>query len=73
MLYLSLLPIIRHHSSCSFRLSATSTFLSEQTAYQPPVLFSQNKLAISNQATVLFSQNKSAPAISHQPNEQAFF
>jgi hypothetical protein len=42
-------------------------------AYQPPgnSTFSQNKPAISNQPTVLFSQNKLAPAISHQPNEQA--
>jgi hypothetical protein len=40
-------------------------------SYQPAVLFSQNKLAINNQPTVCFSQNKSAPAISHQPNEQA--
>jgi hypothetical protein len=40
-------------------------------AYQPPVLFSQNKSATSNQPAVLFSQNKSASAISHQPNEQA--
>jgi hypothetical protein len=34
----------------------SSTFLSEQT---------------SNQPAVLFSHNKPAPAISHQPNEQA--
>jgi hypothetical protein len=40
-------------------------------SHQPTVLFSQNKPAISNQPTVLFSQNKPAPAISHQPNEQA--
>jgi hypothetical protein len=40
-------------------------------SHQPAVLFSQNKPAISNQPAVLFSQNKSAPAISHQPNEQA--
>jgi hypothetical protein len=38
---------------------------------QPGVLFSQNKPATNNQPAVLFSQNKSAPAISHQPNEQA--
>jgi hypothetical protein len=38
---------------------------------QPAVLFSKNKTATSNQPAVLFSQNKSAPAISHQPNEQA--
>jgi hypothetical protein len=40
-------------------------------SHQPAVLFSHNKPAINNQPTVLFSQNKSAPAISHQPNEQA--
>jgi hypothetical protein len=40
-------------------------------SHQPTVLFSQNKSATSNQPTVLFFQNKPAPAISHQPNEQA--
>jgi hypothetical protein len=40
-------------------------------SHQPAVLFSQNKSATSNQPTVLFSQNKPAPAISHQPTEQA--
>jgi hypothetical protein len=40
-------------------------------SHQPAVLFSQNKPTTSNQPTVLFSHNKSAPAISHQPNEQA--
>jgi hypothetical protein len=40
-------------------------------SHQPAVLFSQNEPATSNQPAVLFSQNKSAPAISHQPNEQA--
>jgi hypothetical protein len=42
-------------------------------AYQPPanILLSQNKPATSNQPAVLLSQNKPAPAISHQPNEQA--
>jgi hypothetical protein len=35
-------------------------------SHQPAVFFSQNK-----QQAVLFSQNKSAPAISHQSNEQA--
>jgi hypothetical protein len=42
-------------------------------SHQPAVLFSQNKPATSNQPAVLFSQNKSAPAISHQPNEQAAY
>jgi hypothetical protein len=41
------------------------------TSHQPTVLFSQKKSATINQPAVLFSQNKSAPAISHQPNEQA--
>jgi hypothetical protein len=40
-------------------------------SHQPAVLFSQNKSATSNQPAVLFSQNKPAPAISHQPTEQA--
>jgi hypothetical protein len=40
-------------------------------SHQPALLYSQNKPAISNQPAVLFSQNKPAPAISHQPNEQA--
>jgi hypothetical protein len=40
-------------------------------SHQPAVLFSHNKPAISNQPAVLFSHNKSAPAISHQPTEQA--
>jgi hypothetical protein len=40
-------------------------------SHQPAVLFSRNKPAITNQPAVLFSQNKPAPAISHQPNEQA--
>jgi hypothetical protein len=40
-------------------------------SHQPAVLYSQNKLAINNQPAVLFSQNKPAPAISHQPTEQA--
>jgi hypothetical protein len=40
-------------------------------SHQPVVLFFQNKSATNNQPTVLFSQNKLAPAISHQPNEQA--
>jgi hypothetical protein len=40
-------------------------------SHQPAVLFSQNKSATNNQPTVFFSQNKPAPAVSHQPNEQA--
>jgi hypothetical protein len=40
-------------------------------SHQPAVLFSQNKPAINNQTAVPFAFNKPAPAISHQPNEQA--
>jgi hypothetical protein len=40
-------------------------------SHHPAVFFSQNKPATSNQPALLFSQNKSAPAISHQPTEQA--
>jgi hypothetical protein len=40
----------------AYQPPASSNFLSEQTSHQQPA--------------VLFSQNKSAPAISHQPNEQ---
>jgi hypothetical protein len=40
-------------------------------SHQPVVLFSPNKPATRNQPAVLFSHNKPAPAISHQPNEQA--
>jgi hypothetical protein len=40
-------------------------------SHQPTEFFSQNKPATSNQPAVLLSQNKPAPAISHQPNEQA--
>jgi hypothetical protein len=39
--------------------------------HQSAVFFFQNKPVINNQPEVLFSQNKPAPAISHQPNEQA--
>jgi hypothetical protein len=48
----------------------TSALFAWFISHQPAVNFSQNKSTISNQPTVLFSQNKSAPAISHQPNEQ---
>jgi hypothetical protein len=41
------------------------------TSHQPTVLFSQKKSATINHPAVLFSENKPAPAISHQPNEQA--
>jgi hypothetical protein len=52
---------------------ATSTFalFAWLISHQPTVLFSQNKSATSNQPAVLFSHNKPAPAISHQPTEQA--
>jgi hypothetical protein len=50
---------------------ATDSLFVRLISHQPAVLFSQNKPATSNHPAVLFSQNKSAPAISHQPNEQA--
>jgi hypothetical protein len=40
-------------------------------SHQPAVLFSHKEPATSNQPALLFSQNKPAPAISHQPTEQA--
>jgi hypothetical protein len=40
-------------------------------AYQPPASSTFLSEQSSNQPVVLFSQNKSAPAISHQPTEQA--
>jgi hypothetical protein len=49
----------------------TNSLFVRLISHQPAVFFSQNKPATSNQPAVLFSQNKSAPAISHQPNEQA--
>jgi hypothetical protein len=52
-------------------LLAPRSLLARLTGHQPAVLFSQNKLATSNQPAVLFSQKKPAPAISHQPTEQA--
>jgi hypothetical protein len=53
-----------------------SLFGPVRSAYQPPtnqptVFLSRNKSATSKRSAVLFSQKKSAPAISHQPNEQA--
>jgi hypothetical protein len=53
-----------------FYLPIISVFV-RLISHQPAVLFSLDKPATSNQPAVLFSQNKSAPAISHQPNEQA--
>jgi hypothetical protein len=40
-------------------------------SHQPTVLFLSEQTSQHNQPAVLFSQNKPAPAISHQPNEQA--
>jgi hypothetical protein len=51
--------------------AGATTLFAWLISHQPAVLFSHNKPATSNQPAVLFSQNKSAPAISHQPNEQA--
>jgi hypothetical protein len=54
----------------SSRRSCSVSLFGRLISHQPAVLFPQNKPATSNQPAVLFSQNKSAPAISHQPNEQ---
>jgi hypothetical protein len=51
--------------------SVTSTTLFVWLVNQTAVLFSQNKPATNNQPAVLFALNKSAPVISHQPNEHA--
>jgi hypothetical protein len=42
-------------------------------AYQPPAssIFHSEQTSHQQSASSTFSQNKSAPAISHQPNEQA--
>jgi hypothetical protein len=51
-------------SACSLGLSATSQQYFSLRTNQPPAISR-------NQPAVLFSQNKPAPAISHQPTEQA--
>jgi hypothetical protein len=53
-------------SPCSLGLSATSQQYSSLRTNQPPA-------TSQNQPAVLFSQNKPAPAISHQPTEQAAY
>jgi hypothetical protein len=52
------------HAPCSLGLSATSQQYFSLRTNQPPA-------TSQNQPAVLFSQNKPAPAISHQPTEQA--
>jgi hypothetical protein len=68
-------PSINFHISHFFhwRMYPTIHQRLVRLAYQPPAnsIFSQNKPATSNQPAILFSQNKPAPAISHQPTEQA--
>jgi hypothetical protein len=51
-------------AACSLGLSATSQQYFSLRTNQPPA-------TSRNQPAVLFSQNKPAPAISHQPTEQA--
>jgi hypothetical protein len=53
-------------SPCSLGLSATSQQYFSLRTNQPPA-------TSRNQPAVLFSQNKPAPAISHQPTEQAVY
>jgi hypothetical protein len=52
------------YAPCSLGLSATSQQYFSLRTNQPPA-------TSQNQPAVLFSQNKPAPAISHQPTEQA--
>jgi hypothetical protein len=66
----------QHLQQCPYhsparQAEANNTLFAWLISHQPAVLFSHNKLATSNQPAVLFSQNKPAPAISHQPTEQA--
>jgi hypothetical protein len=61
--------------SCEANLAADSCArgrfsCSMFASYQPPANITFVSQQTNNQPTVLFSQNKSAPAISHQPNEQ---
>jgi hypothetical protein len=61
-------------TACLSRLShiySTISLFARLISHQPAILLSQNKSATNNQPAVLFSQNKPAPAISHQPTEQA--
>jgi hypothetical protein len=67
---LEALDLSSNELSGSIPLQLASLFV-RLISHQPTVHFSQNEPATSNQPAVLFSQNKSAPAISHQPNEQA--
>jgi hypothetical protein len=60
----SLIFRISTHAPCSLGLSATSQQYFSLRTNQPPA-------TSQNQPAVLFSQNKPAPAISHQPTEQA--
>jgi hypothetical protein len=62
------LPQAKSRSRISSIINALFAWL---ISHQPAVFFSHNKSATSNQPVVLFSQNKPAPAISHQPTEQA--
>jgi hypothetical protein len=63
--------VFQDQALCHYSYDHLITLFAWLISHQPAVLLSQNKPAISNQPAVVFSQNKSAPAISHQPNEQA--
>jgi hypothetical protein len=58
------LSLFGSSTACSFGLSATSQQYFSLRTNQPPA-------TSRNQPAVLFSQNKPAPAINHQPTEQA--
>jgi hypothetical protein len=68
------LAVVTSHHSPVTQLRWTPTAYSlfaRLMSHRAAVLFSHNKSATSNQSAVLFSHNKPAPAISHQPTEQA--
>jgi hypothetical protein len=69
----ALLILEYEDSNRSIQLTDTglNAMFASLISHQLAVLFSQNKPVTSNQPAILFSQNKPAPAISHQPTEQA--
>jgi hypothetical protein len=56
---------------CHWKVHWANDMFAWLISHKSVVFFSQNKIVTSNQSTVHFSQNKSAPAISHLPNEQS--
>jgi hypothetical protein len=74
LVFFKILFFGRQHVICDgdvFAWLYTVALFAWLISHQLAVIFSQNKPATNNQPIVLFSQNKPAPAISHQPTEQA--